>query len=133
MTTPNKLAVSFVLALVLLRLTGTGASPLAPAVRGPLRVVIVHETLDTTPQLARLITALRRDGNEVEEYLRTKQHTLDVLDDDHQSVDAAWFAGVRLPAVVLLDANTGQVQGRGELPADRQLPALLAWLKSQGV
>jgi hypothetical protein len=114
--------------VVLLLVRYSGGSIFAPAVDGPLRVVIVRESLDDTPAMARLITALR--NGPAAEYLTTKGHALDVLDDDHPSVVADWTEGVQLPAVAVLDGKTQQVLYREPLPATAD--ELVKWLQGKG-
>jgi hypothetical protein len=52
---------------------------------GPRIVMVVHETADDTPAVANQIALLRIGAHEA--YLRDKQHTLDVLDDDKVGPD----------------------------------------------
>lgn len=121
--------------LVLLRATGGGL--VAPAIAGPARVVIVHETADDTVAQRDMLAEIQIGKGPVAEYLKSKGHTIQVLDDDTQDengqrvVDEAWLEGVRLPAVVILDATSRQAQQRGQLPATPD--GLLGWLKGKGL
>lgn len=133
MQVPNKIACSILVALVLVKLTGSGgASPFAPA--GPLRIVIVRESLDTSPELARIVNALR--NGPAAAYLKTKGHRLDVLDDDvvdengKPQVAPAWVEGLALPVLVMLDGKTGRIVSREPLPATAD--AVLAALQAKG-
>lgn len=107
------------LALVALRVTGTGPAIVAPS--GPVRAVIVHETGEMTPALSRLVTALRTGG--AAEALQARSVPLDVLDDDsidergQAIVPPEWIQGVPLPALVIVDGTTRQVVRKGPLPA----------------
>lgn len=77
---------------------------------GPRQILLVYESSDTTPELARAITALR--VGPAAEYLQSKGHTLDVLDVD--AVDgqgnpsprvAQWretFGHLQLPAILVI-------------------------------
>lgn len=77
---------------------------------GPRQILLVYESSDTTPELARAITALR--VGPAAEYLQSKGHTLDVLDVD--AVDgqgnpsprvAQWretFGHLKLPAILVI-------------------------------
>jgi hypothetical protein len=114
------------LAVLLLLKHGGVGGVVAPS--GPLRVVIIRESLDDTPELARLINALR--NGPAAEYLAAKGHVLDVLDDDHPSVVADWTEGVQLPAVAVLDGKTQQVLYREPLPATAD--ELVEWLQGKG-
>ena len=79
--------------------------------------MIVRETADvTTPQSALLVKL--RTGT-AGSYLKTKGHTLSILDDDSvnehgqpSKVVEAWrphFAGMTLPALFIIDAQTRQL------------------------
>jgi len=120
-------------ALVALRVTG-GGSLVGPSVPDQLRIVIVRESGDTTAELARTINALR--NGPAAAYLKSKNHRLDVLDDDavdengKSVVDPAWISGVGLPVIVLLDGKTGKLVDHQPLPLDAD--AVLTWLKNKG-
>lgn len=89
--------------------------PVPPTpVPGQRAVLIIRETADGTPELSRLLVALR-SGPQAD-YLRQKGHTLHILDDD--SVDQngrpspiveAWrphIAGMTLPLLIVIDPAT---------------------------
>lgn len=124
---------ALLVALILLRVTGAGAS-IGGKLTGPAQVVIVHETADTTSERARLITALR--NGPTAEYLKTKGHALLVIDDDAVDENGAavvkpdWITGVQLPAVAVLD-SAGRTAYRGPLPATAD--QLLELLKGKGL
>lgn len=90
-----------------------------PVVVDKLDVLIVRETEDTTPELARAITSLRSGPSA--EYLAGKGHRLQVLDDD--ATDAAGqpvkvlqpFAPFAVPELLLL--ADGTLIHRQALPA----------------
>lgn len=52
---------------------------------GPRHVMIPHETADDTPAIANELAALRMGTHEA--YLKSKGHTLDILDDDKLGPD----------------------------------------------
>lgn len=124
---------ALLVALILVRVTGAGAS-IGGKLTGPALVVIIHETADTNTERARMITALR--NGPAAEYLKSKGHSLLVIDDD--AIDANglgvvkpdWITGSQLPVVVVLD-NSGRVAYREPLPATADL--LLESLKGKGL
>lgn len=96
--------------------------PTPPVPSGERHMVILHEVQDDTPEQARLWTQLRTGANA--EYIKTKNHRLDILDDD--SVDANGnpakivtelkALGVQMPALFILDKATGSVIHSQPLP-----------------
>lgn len=72
---------------------------------GPKWILIVHETADTTPEIARLIVNLRTGDNA--KYITENKHRLWILDDD---LDPKWAQAVgttKLPAIVIADPQRG--------------------------
>jgi hypothetical protein len=100
-----------------------GPTPPVPA--GARAVLILRETAESTPQLARLLTQLRTGQHA--EYLRSKGHSLSILDDDAVGSDGRpspavelWrphFAGLTLPAVLIYDPTSKVVIAKQSLPA----------------
>ena len=95
--------------------------PKPPVPDGPLQVTILHESTATTPEMARTFTNLRTGTSQ--SYLKSKGHTLNILDDD--LTDAAgkpsplvtkWAPIGTLPELVIGTAD-GKVIWRGPLPA----------------
>lgn len=90
--------------------------PTPPPV-GQRAVLILRESAETTPALARLLTSLRAGTQAA--YLKSKGHSLSILDDD--AVDPtgkpspaveSWrphFAGMKLPAVIIYDPATKSI------------------------
>jgi len=71
-----------ILAFVAWKVMGGSVSP---KVDGPLTVLIVRETGQSSPALARTLTTLR--NGEPAAYLAGKKHILTVLDDDAETAD----------------------------------------------
>lgn len=100
-----------------------GPTPPVPA--GARAVLILHESAETTPQVARLLTQLRTGQHA--EYLRSRGHSLSILDDDAVGFDGrpspaveAWrshFAGLTLPAVLIYDPDRSAIIAKQALPA----------------
>lgn len=90
---------------------------------GPRQILIVHESLDRTPEVAAIFTALR--AGEPAKYIADNGHTLAILDDDTGNPDGAPaeilakhkaaidLAG--LPCVLIIDP-AGKVLGSSKLP-----------------
>lgn len=89
-------------------------TPVPPVVEGKRALLIVRESADTTPAMARLMTALRNPPHST--YLTSKAHTLSVIDDDAvdengqpTAVLASWrphFQGMTLPVLFVIDPAT---------------------------
>lgn len=98
--------------------------------------MVLNETGDKTPELSRLFVSLR--GQAVEQYLQSKGHRLDILDDDqvtHEGnpdplVVRLKGLGVAMPSLFVLDLATGEVIHQQALPATPE--AVMEVLKSHG-
>lgn len=101
-----------------------------PVTVGKRAVVILRETDDNTPAIGLLTTQLRT--GEAAAYLKSKGHTLDILDDDNPApiVTKLVALGVAEPALFILDAATGAVVHQQPLPASAA--EVLAVLKAHG-
>lgn len=98
--------------------------PPTPVV-GQKGVVIIRETAESTPAMARLVTSLWTGLPS--QYIRDKKHKLEILDDDSVGSDGkptpaveAWrpvFSGMALPVLVIYDLRTRNVLSREPLPA----------------
>lgn len=126
---------ALLIALILIRVNG---GIVAPTVSGPARVVIVQETGERMPPAQKdMLVEIQTGKGPVASYLKSRLHSVQVLDDDAKDengqsvVSGGWIEGVRLPAVVILGAKTGQVLHRGQLPATPD--ELLGWLKGNGL
>lgn len=114
--------------------------PTPPVVEGKRALLIIRESADSTPNVARMITALRNPPHS--SYLKEKGHTLSVLDDD--AVDAegkpsalveAWrshFAGMTLPVVFIIDPNGNKLIHKESLPESAGADAVMGLLKKFG-
>lgn len=106
--------------------------PKPPVVSGKRSALIIHETAETTPDLARMLTALR-DGEQAK-YLDSKSHKLAIFDDDDPVVTAAgWrphLEGMKLPATFIMDAETKVLLHKGELPPSAD--AFIELIKKHG-
>lgn len=127
--------VALIVALALELMKGGGGIVIpTPKPSGPLRVVLVCETADTRAELARTINALRNGA--AAEYIKTKGHVLDVLDDD--AVDETGkpimtdLQGIQLPAMLIYDRQTKQLRHKVSVPANVPADALLAIIKKYG-
>jgi hypothetical protein len=109
-----------------------------PVVSGARGIAIIRETADTTPAVARLVTALRVGPHS--QYLASKKHTLQVLDDDSVSGDGrasaaveAWrpiFAGMKLPVLIIYDPVSRSVLSKEPLPTTAE--AVVEAIKKTG-
>lgn len=124
--------------LALHRITVGGVTPtppdptpppvVTPPVAGLRTLYLIHETGDTTPQLASIVAQLR--AGEPAKYLTSKQHGLRILDDESLAeakatspVLAQWLAKVEgKPLPCLLIADTSRQDASGVLFVDK-LPA----------
>lgn len=114
---------------------GPGPQPPLPVVEGKRAVLIIRETADSTPAIGRAVTALRNPPHS--EYLKSKGHTLSILDDDSVGPDGkpapaveAWrpqFAGMTLPVVFIIDQATNTLvhkESMADLTADKVMDLL---------
>jgi hypothetical protein len=111
-----------------------------PVVSGKRRLLLVHESADDTPEVSRLIVSLRTGTSAA--YLDSKGHKLSILDDD--SVDAAgkpaadveqWrphFAGMKLPALFVLDETGKTLLHKQEIPAGSTAAQVVEIVKGKG-
>lgn len=111
-----------------------------PVTVGKRTLLIVRETADSTPAMARLVTSLRQPPHAT--YITSKGHSLAILDDD--SVDEngqptprleAWrphFQGMTLPALFVIDATTNAIVHKQSIPADTTADSLMAIVKAHG-
>lgn len=119
-------------AAVVIVFGGKGGSPFAPAT-GPRDLLIVHESGDTTPDLARVITALRTGT--AAQYLAEKKHTLTILDDEATDADGKpaplleQFKPYTVPELLII-APPNKVLKREPLPASAD--GVLSSLKANG-
>jgi hypothetical protein len=90
--------------------------------------------------MARAITALRNPPHS--DYLRSKGHTLNVLDDDAVDADGkpsaiveAWrpfFKDLTLPVVFIVDQNGNKLVAKQSVPATTTADGYMAILKANG-
>jgi hypothetical protein len=114
--------------------------PPDPTPAGSRSVILIRETAETTAQLARLITSLRQGPSA--EYLKSKKHSLTVLDDDAVGSDGkpyavveAWrphFAGMTLPVLIIVDPATQTLLRKVSLPGDATDDTVIQMLKAYG-
>lgn len=93
-------------------------TPVPPTPSGKRQVVIIYETVDKTPALARLLTDTQAGA--VAKYLQDRGHpSAKVLDDDilPDSLKAKLGNLPPLPAMIVMDAATGAVTLADQLPA----------------
>lgn len=106
---------------------------------GPRNIFIIHESADSTPSFARTLTALR--NGPVADYLKSKGHSLAILDDDVTDADGqppavlmkwrADYPTVKLPAILIADA-TGKPLLAESLDANADSPeSILATIKAK--
>lgn len=112
--------------------------PTPPVVVGPRAVLIVHEVADKTPDFARLITALRAGPQA--EYLKTKGHTLRILDDDSLDQDGkpaleAWrpyFSSLTLPVLLVIDPTAKVVLHKESIAPSATAESVVQKVKEHG-
>lgn len=114
--------------------------PPVPTPAGSRALLILRETAETTPQLARLVTGLRSGPSA--EYLKSKSHTLDILDDDSVGSDGkpskiveGWrphFKDLTLPALLIYDPKTKVVVFKQSLPVTETAESVVATLRAHG-
>lgn len=114
--------------------------PPTPVVDGKRALLLVRESADSTPAVGILITSLRNPPHS--DYLKSKGHTLHILDDDSVDADGkpsplieAWrphFAGKTLPVLFVIDAATNKLVYSQELPAATKADDVMKVLKDKG-
>lgn len=114
--------------------------PTPPVVEGKRALLIIRESADSTPALARTITALRNPPHS--DYLKSHGHTLAVLDDDSVDADGkpsaiveAWrpqFVGMTLPVIFVIDPNGNKLVGKQSFPANATADDLMKIVKANG-
>lgn len=108
--------------------------PTPPVVAGKREIVIVRETAQPTPESARLWNALRTGPQG--SYLRSKGHTLDILDADNPSPQVAkWrphFTGLPLPALFIIEPTTRDLLLKESLEPTATADQVIAKLKEHG-
>ena len=123
---------------------GPGPEPPKPeppvVVSGKRRLLLVHESADDTPEVSRLLVALR--AGTAAAYLSEKGHKLSILDDD--SVDASgkpaadveqWrphFSGLKLPVLFVLDETGKTLIHKQELSAGTTAAQVVEIVKGKG-
>lgn len=116
---------------------GPGPDPVPPVVVPPVvtgkrHLLLVHETAEDTPEVARMIVSLRSGA--AADYLKSKEHKLYILDDDSQAA-AAWrphFEGMKLPAIFILDETAKTLLHKQELPAGTTGAQVVDIVKGKG-
>lgn len=113
--------------------------PVPPQPIGALSLLLIHETADTTPEFARLITDLRTDHAD---YLKSKSHTLSILQDDDKdengnpsSLVAAWrpfYSGLKLPALLIIDPRVKLVVHKQSLEPTATAEQIMSRVKELG-
>lgn len=87
--------------------------PTPPVVEGKRDVVIVHESADKTPEFGSLVVELRKPGTNADNYLKSKGHTLTILDDELLR-ESRWNSLLgsrldRLPRLFIVDPRTNAI------------------------
>lgn len=118
----------------------TPPTPPTPVVEGKRALLIIRESADSTPAVARMITNLRNPPNS--DYLKSKGHTLAVLDDDSVDADGkpsaiveAWrpqFAGMTLPVLFVIDPNGNKLVAKQSISATATADEVMKILKANG-
>lgn len=96
-------------------------------------VAIIHESQETTPQLAQLKVKIRTGP--IGQYLFDKGHTLLILEDDHGTVVKPWMdllQGVQLPAVVIKDPASPAVIAKRSIMVNDTADTLLSYIRQHG-
>lgn len=112
--------------------------PDIPVVEGRRTVVIIRESENDNPALARMIVALRSGAND--EYLKAEGHTLFIHDDDDvdengqpaELVQALKPVHPELPALFILESSDGRPLHHRTLPDDATAADVMAILKQYG-
>ena len=107
---------------------------------GQRAVLILRESAETTPALARLLTSLRAGTQAT--YLKSKGHSLSILDDD--AVDPsgkpspaveAWrphFADLKLPALIVYDPATKSILDKRVIVEATTADGIIELVKAAG-
>ena len=112
--------------------------PPNPTPAGLRTVLILRESADTTPELARVITSLR--AGQQSQYIKSKGHSLLVLQIDDVGSDGkplpvaeSWkreVAGLTMPVLIIIDQTTKQIVAKFPLP--KTADGVIETLKSNG-
>lgn len=119
---------------------GPGPDPKPPVTEGKRSVVIIRESSNDTPALARLMTGLT-DGAGAD-YLKSKGHSFAVLDPDEvdengqpSALVKSWqkhYAGMTMPVVFIIDSATNSIIVKQAMPDTMTWNDVLTLLKSNG-
>lgn len=111
-----------------------------PTPAGPRSLLLVRESAETTPALARLVASLRSGPSQ--QYLRANGHRLDILDDDEVGSDGkpsktleSWrphFTGMKLPVLIIFDSKTTAILHKESLGDSATDATVIAILKANG-
>ncbi len=114
--------------------------PKPDVVVGPKNIVIFRESKDTTHEFARTISLLR--SGEPAEYLKSKKHSLYILDVDTRKGDGQqpkvvqdWLPtikGMQLPCMVIFDPTTNKLVHKQELSANATADQVVVSIKGNG-
>jgi hypothetical protein len=114
--------------------------PIPPDPTGPLTILLVRESGDSTPEMAMLIRDLRTGP--VADYLKSKQHALGVLDTNAKDPDGKpslaveeWrphFSGLTLPALVVYDPTTKRVLSKQAITPATTANQIMEAIKKDG-
>jgi len=115
-----------------------GPGPTPPVDAGARHVIVVYETADVTPALARVLNGLRSGMNA--KYLSDRKHTLSLIDDDAVNADGAKAAllakygeSVKFPrSLIVTDGASGVVLAIGELTDASTAAGVIEFLKQNG-
>lgn len=112
-----------------------GPEPQPPEPPGPSGVrhlLLIRETADATPDVARMVVSLRTGKHA--EYLASKSHKLHILDDD--SADAkAWqpfYSDLTLPALLIIEPTSKRLLRREALPKGSTADTVMTALRNAG-
>jgi hypothetical protein len=111
------------------------APPDPPLEVGKRRVIIVHETADTTSKLSDLFVQLRHPNMETDKYLKSKGHKLEILDINLIPNKLAWIkatSGKNLPVLIVADHDTGVVLSADEINESLTPGELVNKVKAKG-
>lgn len=114
--------------------------PDPPQPTGPLTILLVRESGDSTPEMAMLIRDLRTGP--VADYLKSKMHALGVLDTNAKDPDGKpspaveeWrphFSGLTLPALVVYDPTTKRVLSKQAITPATTATQIMEAIKKDG-
>lgn len=115
-------------------------TPVPPIPTGPLTILLIRESKDSTPEMATTIRDLRTGA--AADYLKSKSHSLGILDVDAKDPDGKpspaveewrkYFAGLTLPAVVMYDPATKQLIHKQPLAPGTTAASLITTIKEHG-